>query len=459
MRRAWLVVLAIVALTTPGVLSVVVDAAAQPAEPLLQPLPQTAQPSSGPALAESPSPSPSPGDVTAPVTVATGSDARWHRSAVTVTLSATDDESGVAATWFKVDDGAWQTGVTVVVAAPQNHRGDGEHTVAFYSVDNAGNTEAPKSTTVKIDTTPPRFGWRRVSPAVIRSTRSVHFLFNVTEASGEVLVSAAVTDQYGSSAIRQGSWQRASGAQQITIVPRYKNHQPFMPGEYKVRLTLVDQAGNTAVSKPHAFRDFRPAAAKAWYHVSGAGKRMALSFDDSGDGPWASMLRTLKAYHSHATFFVLGPWINSALARKTIAGGNAIGSHGWTHTEMTRQSYGAVRSELTRTLAPWWRAAGATPVPYFRPPYGSFNSTTLAAAGSAGFTRAILWDVDPRDWTSPGSAAITQRVLSHVHSGAIVCMHLRPQTAAALPAILRGLHARGYKAVTIPELFRAAGYR
>jgi peptidoglycan/xylan/chitin deacetylase (PgdA/CDA1 family) len=50
-------------------------------------------------------------------------------------------------------------------------------------------------------------------------------------------------------------------------------------------------------------------------------------------------------------------------------------------------------------------------------------------------------------------------VLSHVHSGAIVCMHLRPQTAAALPAILAGLKARGYEAVSLPELFRAAGYR
>ena len=29
----------------------------------------------------------------------------------------------------------------------------------------------------------------------------------------------------------------------------------------------------------------------------------------------------------------------------------------------------------------------------------------------------------------------------------------------ALPAILHGLHARGYKAVSLPELFRAAGYR
>jgi peptidoglycan/xylan/chitin deacetylase (PgdA/CDA1 family) len=46
-----------------------------------------------------------------------------------------------------------------------------------------------------------------------------------------------------------------------------------------------------------------------------------------------------------------------------------------------------------------------------------------------------------------------------VHPGAIVVMHLRAQTAAALPAILSGLKARGYRAVSLPELFHAAGMR
>jgi peptidoglycan/xylan/chitin deacetylase (PgdA/CDA1 family) len=53
---------------------------------------------------------------------------------------------------------------------------------------------------------------------------------------------------------------------------------------------------------------------------------------------------------------------------------------------------------------------------------------------------------------------IAQRVLSNVRPGSIVVMHLKPQTAAALPAILRGLKARGYEAVSLPELFRAAGH-
>jgi peptidoglycan/xylan/chitin deacetylase (PgdA/CDA1 family) len=98
-------------------------------------------------------------------------------------------------------------------------------------------------------------------------------------------------------------------------------------------------------------------------------------------------------------------------------------------------------------------------VPYCRPPYGDYNGSTVAASGAAGFTRVILWDVDPQDWSAPGAGVIAQRVLSHVRPGSIVVMHLRGQTAAALPAILRGLRARGYKAVSLPELFRAAGYR
>jgi 5-hydroxyisourate hydrolase-like protein (transthyretin family) len=78
-----------------------------------------------------------------------------HTDPVTVTLSASDDNapldvSGVAATYFRVDDGPWQTGTAVEVT------GDGEHTVSYYSTDNAGNDEAVRtSSTLTIATTPP----------------------------------------------------------------------------------------------------------------------------------------------------------------------------------------------------------------------------------------------------------------------------------------------------------------
>ena len=133
--------------------------------------------------------------------------------------------------------------------------------------------------------------------------------------------------------------------------------------------------------------------------------------------------------------------------------GNAIGTHGWTHSMMTR-SDGQIQSEWTRAAAPWWGATGYSPAPYCRPPYGDMNSSTTSASAAIGFYRVILWDVDPRDWSQPGASVITSRVLGAVHPGAIVGMHLTPQTAQALPSILSGLRARGYKAASLRDVPR-----
>jgi peptidoglycan/xylan/chitin deacetylase (PgdA/CDA1 family) len=228
-----------------------------------------------------------------------------------------------------------------------------------------------------------------------------------------------------------------------------------------VQFTVKDEAGNTTVSNARSFRDQRAVSGGVWRHVSGAGKVVALTFDDGGAGPWASMLDTLKRYKMHATFFPLGPYVQASpgLARRCVEEGNAIGTHGWTHSMMSRQSASQIQSEWMRANQVWWSETGYSPMPYCRPPYGDMNAAVTRASAAAGFYRVILWDVDPEDWSEPGSSVIASRVLSHVHSGAIVCMHLRTQTAAALPTILSGLKARGYKCVSLPELFHAAGMR
>ncbi|HZL65124.1 MAG TPA: FG-GAP-like repeat-containing protein, partial [Thermoleophilia bacterium] len=95
-------------------------------------------------------------DTLAPVTrddIAAGPPA--HTDPITVTLHAADDNgtrvvSGVAATHYSVDGGDLQTGTSVQVS------GDGQHTIDYYSTDNAGNREATKtSKTLTIGTTPP----------------------------------------------------------------------------------------------------------------------------------------------------------------------------------------------------------------------------------------------------------------------------------------------------------------
>ena len=98
--------------------------------------------------------------------------------------------------------------------------------------------------------------------------------------------------------------------------------------------------------------------------------------------------------------------------------------------------------------------SGFTPC-LFRPPGGAYNSRVVADAKALGMT-TVIWNVDPRDWSTPGSGAIYSRVVSAARPGAIVIMHdgggNRSETVAALPRIIRTLRDRGYHLVTVSKL-------
>jgi hypothetical protein len=66
-------------------------------------------------------------------------------SNVTVTLTATDNGSGVDYTKYKLDLGTWTTYAGSFIVTD-----DGGHTLSFYSVDHAGNTEATQNVTFTI---------------------------------------------------------------------------------------------------------------------------------------------------------------------------------------------------------------------------------------------------------------------------------------------------------------------
>jgi peptidoglycan/xylan/chitin deacetylase (PgdA/CDA1 family) len=142
------------------------------------------------------------------------------------------------------------------------------------------------------------------------------------------------------------------------------------------------------------------------------------------------------------------------VARRTVRDGHVIGSHGWDHADFTRLSFASSQGRLEQDRAAWWKLARVTPTPYFRPPYGAYNATTVAAAGRAGYSAVVLWDVDPRDWTQPGPGAIESRILSQVRPGSIVLMHTLSQTATQLPWLIQTLRSRHYIPLTLPELAR-----
>jgi hypothetical protein len=89
-----------------------------------------------------------PEDITPPVTtcaLAGTLAGSIYTSDVTVSLSATDDSSGVNYTMYKLDDGSWTT-----YTAPFVVTADGAHTVLFYSADVAGNIETEKNSSFTI---------------------------------------------------------------------------------------------------------------------------------------------------------------------------------------------------------------------------------------------------------------------------------------------------------------------
>lgn len=87
---------------------------------------------------------------TAPVTSARVTPSAWTSGTATVALSATDATPGVAATYYRVGDGA-----RVLYDAPFEVAAEGRVRVAYFSTDLEGLTERETLATVRIDRTAP----------------------------------------------------------------------------------------------------------------------------------------------------------------------------------------------------------------------------------------------------------------------------------------------------------------
>jgi peptidoglycan-N-acetylglucosamine deacetylase len=189
---------------------------------------------------------------------------------------------------------------------------------------------------------------------------------------------------------------------------------------------------------------------------------VALTFDDGPSPDWtASILTTLEQTHTPATFFVVGASARSYpdLIRREAADG-VIAMHTWDHPYMTKLTPAARAWELASTANAIHNALGASYcLPYWRPPFGDYNGAVVAQTTAMGLT-TVMWSVDPQDWSSPGVPTIVDRVLSAAKPGSIILLHdgyfHRQQTSEALPLIIQGLHDRGLKPVTLPQLLGAA---
>ena len=125
---------------------------------------------------------------------------------------------------------------------------------------------------------------------------------------------------------------------------------------------------------------------------------------------------------------------------------------------MPTLSYGEQVSQIRGDVDAWWKVAKVSPAPFFRPPYGLHNATTLRAAGDAGFAWTVLWDVDPSDYLTPPPGELVQRVVSKARKGSIVVMHANANTAATVPQLIRAVRAKGLEPKSLDQMFGASAY-
>ena len=244
-------------------------------------------------------------DLNAPTTQAVVSgvssdESEWHASPVTVTLNAADNLSGVASTSYRLDGGATQT-----YSAPFQLSSDGEHTLEYWSVDVAGNTETHHNRMVRIDTTAP------VTSAAIAGTAGSNGWYT---SAVEVFLTASDSG----SGVSSTHYQLDGGAEQI-----YANAISISAnGQHTVEYWSMDVAGNlethhTQLVKVDATAPVTAATvtgtsgSNGWF-VSAA--QVALSSSDEGSG----VQSTYYQIDGGAAQTYAGPFSISANGQHTV---------------------------------------------------------------------------------------------------------------------------------------------
>lgn len=190
-------------------------------------------------------------DASAPLTQATGSGTvgtnGWYRSAVQVSLSATDNLSGLQTIFYKLDGGTTKT-----YTAAFSVSGNGSHTVNFWSVDKATNTETTRSLVINIDSNTPSVT-TGVSPASaskssnpVTITVSGHATDTVSGVATTGAVSFSVIDEYGVAQPSGPVTLQANGNYSFTLSLPATKQTGDTSHLYTITVVGTDRAGNTS---------------------------------------------------------------------------------------------------------------------------------------------------------------------------------------------------------------------
>ena len=191
-------------------------------------------------------------------------------------------------------------------------------------------------------------------------------------------------------------------------------------------------------------------------HALSGRAQVALTFHGAGDEQLAR--RVLGLLHDRGaavTVLAVGTWLQQYpdAARLVTDLGHELGNHTWSHPDLSRLDERGISAEIERCRDRIVAATGG-PGAFFRPSQAQHATPqVLRLAAAAGYPAVLAYDVDSKDFTDPGAAAVRRNVRP-VTAGGVVSLHLgHPGTLQALPAVLDDLAARGLRPVTASTLF------
>lgn len=181
-----------------------------------------------------------------------------------------------------------------------------------------------------------------------------------------------------------------------------------------------------------------------------AEKSVVLSFDDGPSRVLPQILDILKEQNVQAMFFWQSRLLYPARPwQRVLDEGHILGTHSVKHRNLVQLSYEEQYKDIRNSAAAIEKITN-TPLVYFRPPYGRFNSDTLKAAQALGLT-TVMWRIASMDWELKNDPnQIVQYVIENLEDGAIILLHELEQTAAILPQLITAIKQQGYGFSLLP---------
>jgi hypothetical protein len=192
-------------------------------------------------------------DATAPVTQATASGTTgtsgWYRGPVQISLVASDNLSGLKTRFYRLNSGAVQTYVSAFTISAL-----GTHTITFWSVDQANNTESAKPLVVKIDSSVPVITANASPTSSPKKSSPVNVTISgrITDTPSGVKPNSAfysVVDEYGVTQPSGSVALQSDGTYSFRLtLPATRKNNDSDGHKYTITIQASDQAGNTGTA-------------------------------------------------------------------------------------------------------------------------------------------------------------------------------------------------------------------